>query len=72
MEVNFHCVIAVLLGAVPGLHEGASFSSLELSEQCQLMLTGQHEQTPVTTKHEKNLYISLLFAVSYGSFQGRR
>ena len=36
-----------------------------------LLLTGQHDRTPVTTKHEKRLYANPLFAVSYGSFQGR-
>jgi hypothetical protein len=37
----------------------------------QLLLPGQHDRTPVTTKHEKRLYANLLFAVSYGSSQGR-
>jgi hypothetical protein len=37
----------------------------------QLTKPGQHDQTPVTTKHEKRLYANPLFAVSYGSFQGR-
>jgi hypothetical protein len=36
-----------------------------------LYLTGQLDPTPVTTKHEKRLYDTPLFAVSYGSFQGR-
>jgi len=27
--------------------------------------------SPVITKHEKKLYANPLFAVSYGSFQGR-
>jgi|SRR5579863_2357330 hypothetical protein len=31
---------------------------------------GQHDRTPVTTKHEKRLYANHLFAISYGSFQG--
>jgi hypothetical protein len=35
------------------------------------MKSGQHDRTPVTTKHEKRLYANRLFAVSYGSFQGR-
>jgi hypothetical protein len=35
------------------------------------MKSGQHDRTPVTTKHEKKLYANSLFAVSYGSFQGR-
>jgi hypothetical protein len=37
----------------------------------QLSRTGQHDRTPVTTKHEKRFYAKPLFAVSYGSFQGR-
>ena len=37
----------------------------------QVTRTGQHDRTPVTTKHEKRIYANLLFAVSYGSFQGR-
>ena len=36
-----------------------------------MSLTGQHDRNPVTTKHEKRLYANSLFAVSYGSFQGR-
>jgi hypothetical protein len=36
-----------------------------------MTLTGQHDRTPVTTKHEKRLYANPLFAVSYASFQGR-
>ena len=32
---------------------------------------GQHDQNPVTTKHEKRVYANFLFAVSYGSFQRR-
>jgi hypothetical protein len=37
----------------------------------QLTKPGQHDRSPVTTKHEKRLYANSLFAVSYGSFQGR-
>jgi hypothetical protein len=37
----------------------------------QLMKSGQHDRTPVTTKHEKSFYANPLFAVSYDSFQGR-
>jgi hypothetical protein len=36
-----------------------------------LSKSGQHDRTPVTTKHEKSLYANPLFAVSYSSFQGR-
>jgi len=31
----------------------------------------KHDRTPVTTRHEKSFYANRLFAVSYGSFQGR-
>jgi len=41
------------------------------SEAGQLSKSGQHDRTPVTTKHEKRLCANPLFAVSYGSFQGR-
>ncbi len=34
--------------------------------------SGQHDRTPVTTKHEKRLYANPLFAVSCRSFLGRR
>jgi hypothetical protein len=37
-----------------------------------LMLTGQHDPNPVTTKHEKRFLASHQFSMSYGSFQGRR
>jgi hypothetical protein len=37
----------------------------------QVSKPGQHDRTPVTTKHEKRLYAHPLFAVSYDSFQGR-
>jgi hypothetical protein len=40
-------------------------------EQVKLLQSGQHDRTPVTTKHEKRLYANPLFAASYGSFQGR-
>jgi len=37
----------------------------------QLTKPGQHDRNPVTTKHEKRSHANHLFAVSYGSFQGR-
>jgi hypothetical protein len=40
-------------------------------DAAQLTKPGQHDRTPVTTKHEKRLYANPLFAVNYGSFQGR-
>jgi hypothetical protein len=50
---------------------GKIIPSLVLVGQLQRTLKGQHHRTPVTTKHEKRLYANPLFAVSYGSFQGR-
>src|SRR5271154_4484957 len=47
------------------------YSTERAAEQGQLLLSGQHDRTPVTTKHEKRLYANPLFAMSYGSFQGR-
>ena len=37
-----------------------------------LLLRGQHDRNPVTTRHEKRLHANHLVAVSYGSFLGRR
>jgi hypothetical protein len=34
----------------------------------QLLLTGQHDRTPVTTKHEKKVYANHLFGVSLRLF----
>jgi hypothetical protein len=44
---------------------------IEVLRDSDLTKSGQHDRTPVTTKHEKRLYANPLFAVSYGSFQGR-
>jgi hypothetical protein len=50
--------------------EKRSGPSSVLTKICVLFLTGQHDRTPVTTKHEKEALRQPLFAVSYGSFQG--
>jgi len=41
-------------------------------ETGQLPKSGQHDRKPVTTRHEKRSHASHLFAMSYGSFLGRR
>src|SRR5215471_6970095 len=38
----------------------------------QLLLTGQHDRNPVTTKHEKRSISTTLFSACYISFLGRR
>jgi hypothetical protein len=37
---------------------------LKIHHASRLLITGQHDRTPVTTKHEKRLYFNPLFAVS--------
>src|SRR5579863_5073114 len=50
-----------------------SFSDLspQFPYSGQLTKPGQHDRTPVTTKHEKEALRQPMFAGSYRSFQGR-